>query len=65
MRIHFNSEEKQEAMSKELAALRIHSFRKPGRTETQALDLYLEKFDKLLTMALAADRHSDATARLL
>lgn len=38
MRSQFNSEEKQEAMSKELAALRLKNFRKPDKTETQALD---------------------------
>lgn len=62
---HFNSEEKQEAMSKELDTLRLQNVRKPGRTETQALDSYLDRYDNLLAMELYAHSHPDTTVRLL
>lgn len=65
MQSHFNSEEKKEAMSKQLAPLRLNDFCKPHKTESEALDDYIEIFDKLLAMGLATDRLPDATTRLL
>lgn len=65
MRSQFNAEEEQEAMSKELSTLRLKSFRDPRKTETQALDAYLAKFDKLYAMSLSSDRTAEATTGLL
>lgn len=65
MQSNFNSEEKQEAMYKQVAAPRLNDFRKPHKPEAEPQDEYLEKFYKLLAMALAADRHPDANTRLL
>lgn len=65
MSSQFNSEENQEAVSKELAALYLKDFRSLTNPETQVLGEYLSKFDELQAICLLTDRTADATSRLL
>lgn len=65
MSAQLNSEEKKEAISKELSSLGLKNFRTSTHTETKAFDNYLAKFDKPQAMSLPSDRTLAATTRIM